>query len=263
MPAAAGAARPARGGFAFMDNRPQAAMQRKMVAMANDGPLAVRQKARIGMANDSPRASQLKALAAGNGPGRVAQCKPAGTNLPGGPVVQRMSLNGVPVDTAVPYPNLNQAAILEHMAGEWDGEGGHAVTGGHLLDAMVAAWGGAVANSVPDNAAPAGVHFEESLPGNNITPHQHTFRLVNSVNGRAQISRSKQSTFWPRNWDAGALTATLNNSFRNGGANMWASKANMSYWYRWQTLGANTLFPIEKAAVATGTERNRMKAGRA
>jgi hypothetical protein len=260
-------ARQARSDLALMDHRPGAAVQRQVAARANHGPLAMQQKACIGMANGGSRALQLKALVAriGDSPRMVAQRMAGDTALPRGPVAQLTSLNGHLVDTEVPYPNPNQAAVLNHMAGEWDGESGHAVTGGHLLSAMTAQWGAAVARSVPGNASAEGVHFAGALPGNNITPHQHSFRLVrvNPGDQRTKISSAKESTFWPRNWTAGELAGTLNHSFQNGAANMWASKENMSYWYRWQTLGANTLFPVEKVATATGTERNNNKSKRA
>jgi hypothetical protein len=190
---------------------------------------------------------------------------PASDLSPVQQVAQRMSLNGVLVDEATPYPNNNQAAVLMHMAGEWDVANALAVTGGHLLAAMVAKWGAAVPNSVPDARSPTGVHFAGRLPGNNITPHQHTFRLVAANlarQGQTRISNPKESTFWPANWSADNLAQTLNNSYQNGGANMWASKARTTYWYRWQTLGDNTLFPIERVAEPVGTLRNKMKAGR-
>jgi hypothetical protein len=189
----------------------------------------------------------------------------ANSLLPIQQVVQRMSLNGVLVNEAIAYPNDNEGAVLTHMVGEWDVAGGLAVTGGHLLTAMVAQWGAAVANSNPNAASPTGVHFAGGLPGNNITPHQHSFRLVANNpahQGQRRVSNLKQSTFWPANWGDANLVLTLNNSWRNGAANEWASKANMSYWYRWQTLGDNTLFPIERVAEAEGTLRNRMRAGR-
>jgi hypothetical protein len=190
---------------------------------------------------------------------------PASDLSPVQQVAQRMSLNGVLVDEATPYPNDNQAAVLRHMAGEWDVANALEVRGGHLLAGMVAQWGAAVPNSVPDARSPTGVHFAGGLPGNNITPHQHTFRLVAANparQGQTKISNRKESTFWPANWSPHNLAQTLNNSYRNGGENMWASKAGMSYWYRWQTLGDNTLFPIERVAQPTGTWRNKMKEGR-
>jgi hypothetical protein len=190
---------------------------------------------------------------------------PASDLSPVQQVAQRMTLNGYLVDEAKPYPNDNQDAVLTHMAGEWDVANALAVTGGHLLAAMVAQWGAAVPNSVPDARSPTGVHFAGGLPGNNITPHQHTFRLVAANparQGQTKISNPKESTFWPANWSAANLAHTLNNSYQNGRANEWASKARMTYWYRWQTLGDNTLFPIAKVANPVGTLRNRMKAGR-
>ena len=179
-------------------------------------------------------------------------------------VIQRITLNGTQVDENTMYPNNNQAGVIVHMGGEWDGIGGHAVTGGHLINEINNVWGGQpVANSVPNGASPAGIHFESNIPGNNITPHQHRFRLVhNNPQGANTVSNPKDSTFWPRNWNQASLIRTLNNSFRCGNATQWASKQNTSYWYRWQTLGANTLFPIEHIATATGTDRNRSKAGR-
>jgi len=191
---------------------------------------------------------------------------PASDLSPVQQVAQRMTLNGEFVDEATPYPNDNEAAVLRHMAGEWDVANAPAVTGGHLLAAMVARWGAAVPNSANPNAgSPTGVHFTGGLPGNNITPHQHTFRLVAANparQGQTKISNPKESTFWPANWSAANLAHTLNNSYQNGRANEWASKARMTYWYRWQTLGDNTLFPIERVAEPLGTLRNRMKAGR-
>ncbi len=179
-------------------------------------------------------------------------------------VAQLTSLNGRLVDVNTPYPNGNQATILAHMAADWNGAAGGAVTGGHILDAMVTKWGNAVANSVPNNQSPDGVHFAGAIPGNNITSHQHSFQLVrtNPGNNQTTVSPVKQSTFWPNNWTTAALATTLQNSWQNGPANAWASKENTSYWYRWQTLGANTVFPIEKVPVATGTLRNRMREGR-
>jgi hypothetical protein len=190
---------------------------------------------------------------------------PASNLSPVQQVAQRMSLTGVLVDEDTPYPNNNQATVLTHMAGEWDFANALAVTGGHLLTAMQLKWGAAVPNSVPNAMSPRVVHFVSGLPGNNITPHKHAFRLV-EVNPARQvqtrISNLKESTFWPANWSANNLAETLNNSYQNGGKDTWASKANMTYWYRWQTLGENTLFPIERVAKPEGTLRNKMKAGR-
>jgi hypothetical protein len=165
------------------------------------------------------------------------------------PPIQRISLGGKKVQEDVKYPNTNEAEVMTHMAGEWGGGNNTAVTGGHLLSAMVDTWGPAVPNSVNPNLTSApGVHFESSLPGNNIIKYKHTFRLVKKQQGQARISNPKQSTFWPKNWSTANLKQTLNNSYQNGPADTWASKENMSYWYRWQTLGTNTLFPIEKFA---------------
>lgn len=179
-------------------------------------------------------------------------------------VAQLTTLNGRRVDLSNPYPNPNQATILDHMAANWNGAQVGAVTGGHILNEMVNRWGNAVANSVPNNQSPDGVHFAGAIPGNNIASYQHSFRLVRTQPGNNQttVSPVKQSTFWPNIWAAGELARTLQNSWQHGHANEWASKENTSYWYRWQTLGANTVFPIEKVPVATDTLRNRMRAGR-
>ncbi|WP_298769906.1 DUF4157 domain-containing protein [uncultured Shewanella sp.] len=180
-------------------------------------------------------------------------------------VIQLKSLNGILLDETVPYPNNNQAAILMHMAGEWDGINGHAVDGGHLLSTMEQLYGPAVAKSMPNGESAAGVHFAGGLPGDRITAHQHRFKLVknNPGGGARRVSASKDSTFWPRSWSSNNLVNTLNHSYRNGNATDWASKQNTSYWYRWQTLGANTLFPIERITRITGSDRNKMKEGRA
>lgn len=258
-----GRERPSRQAGGFTAVSPEARAQTGLQAAANDSPRARQLQAYQRMADHSPQGERLRSLQAMADGGSARPIQRTPTASAG--VVQRTSLNGVLVDPAVPYPNGNQAAVLTHMAGEWGGANGGAVTGGHLLNEMVAAWGPAVANSAnPNNASPAGVHFAGGLPGDNITPHQHTFRLAtqNPGNQQTNVSLAKQSTFWPSGWNNAELTQTLNNSFRNGAANTWASKENMSYWYRWQTLGANTLFPIEKVATATGTDRNRMKAGR-
>lgn len=174
-------------------------------------------------------------------------------------VLQRVSLNDIPLKEDIVYPNDNEQEVLTHMAGEWAGRAGNAVTGGHLLTAMKAKWGDAVANSVPNLHSAPGIHFAEAIPGDNITSHQHRFRLVRNTPSGTVISPQKDSTFWPKSWSTDALSDTLNNSFRNGNANQWASKKNTSYWYRWETLGANTLFPIEKVTAPTGTKRQKSK----
>lgn len=180
-------------------------------------------------------------------------------------VMQLKNLNGILLDETVPYPNNNQAAILTHMAGEWDGINGHAVDGGHLLSSMVQLYGPAVAKSLPNGESAAGVHFAGGLPGDRITPHQHNFKLVkdNAGGGVRRVSAAKDSTFWPASWSRNNLVNTLDHSYRNGNATEWASKQNTSYWYRWQTLGANTLFPIDRITRITGSDRNKMKEGRA
>ncbi len=232
----------------LVDGRPEAAAQQDLQEATNHSPYVTAQRRQLADAF-----------------GTALQRKPDHSVSQNQPVAQLLSLNGVLVDTATPYPNANQAAVLTHMHGEWDGVNAHAVSGGHLLTEMVNDWGAAVPNAdlggLDANSA-AGVHFAGALPGDKITPHQHDFKLVTGVAGQRRRSNTKTSTFWPSSWGDNELTATLTDSHQNGAANMWASKANTSYWYRWQTLGANTLFPVEKVATATGTNRNKAKAGR-
>jgi hypothetical protein len=245
-------------GFGVVDNRPKTFNTEHIQRMADD----FINKSSFNFGNSKSLQSQLQtSLISGNKGGKTTKIRlNKGRNEN---VLQLTSLNGVQVQKDVKYPNNNQVNVLTHMDGVWDGVNGHAVTGGHLLDGIKNTWGPPVANSVPNGASPKGVHFEGGLPGNKITPHQHRFRLVHdNQQGANAVSNPKDSTFWPGDWKQAKLINTLDNSFRCGNATQWASKENTTYWYRWQTLGANTLFPIELIGTATGTDRNKSKAGR-
>lgn len=65
------------------------------------------------------------------------------------------------------------------------------------------------------------------------------------------MSKLKESTFWPRDWGEEQFKAVLNNSYKTTTGNVYASKANTSYWYTWEMLGDNTAFPIGRYARMT------------
>jgi len=167
------------------------------------------------------------------------------------PAIQRKAigrLDGYTVQDTM-YENNNEATILEHMGGEWNRQNDGAVTGGHLLASMIAKWGNAQFNQANDRNAvnQSGVYFTGSnaLP-NRITNEQFTFYLGIIENGRVKKSQTKNSTFWPRDWDEEDLRNVLNNSYKTNQQNVFASKQNTSYWYTWQKLGENTVFPLDR-----------------
>ena len=158
------------------------------------------------------------------------------------------------------------------MAGEWQQNNDGAVTGGHLLTEMEQTWGNAVPNSNPtaqgvQQSNPAdGVHFPGAVPNvRRVIGDQFTFKLVSTNNSQKKVSSTKQSTFWPTGWNRQNLVNTLQNSWQVGGSNdKYASKANTNntFWYKWQTLGVNTVFPNNTIKNVTNTDRQKMRAGR-
>ncbi len=157
------------------------------------------------------------------------------------------TLGGYRVNEAK-YVNGNWGTIETHMKGEWGGGDNGAVTGGHVLNGMTGEWGAShfsVARAKP-NVNASGVYFEgaNNLP-KNIDGTQHDFYLA-TVGNQKKLSNIKSSSFWPKGWSLDNLKATLDDSHTTNQANIYASKANTSYWYTWQTLGANTVFPVAR-----------------
>lgn len=225
--------------LSFVDNRPQASSQGKLIKSIQ------KKENKTGLPDDMSGLVSVKY-----------------ETIQRASVVQRMLLDGLAIGDL--YANDHENDIIAHMGGEWNGNNGGAVGGGHLLNKIVASWGPAVANSVPTpgpNVA-NGVHFPGNIPRvNRVTQNQFTFRLV-TTNGTKRVSQPKTSTFWPTNWSQQDLKKTLQNSWQLGDQeNYYASKENTSYWYAWQSLGDNTLFP-NKILQVTGTERQRMHRGR-
>jgi hypothetical protein len=149
------------------------------------------------------------------------------------------------------YENDNEDALVNHMGGEWNGNNDGAVKGGHLLTKMVSTWGAAQYGKEHDlrQVDRSGVYFTggRDLP-THLTNQQFEFFLGRKVQNNKTMSRLKESTFWPRGWGEGEFRAVLNNSYKTNIANIYASKANTSYWYTWEMLGDNTAFPTGRYA---------------
>lgn len=165
-------------------------------------------------------------------------------------VVQRVAIGTLGLLTVndTKYVNNNEATLLQHMGGEWNGNNGTAATGGHLLSKMESKWGAAQYQQ-PHNAASVtadAVYFTNgtNLPSK-ITNVQHEY-FLGKVGPPTKHSNTKSSTFWPKDWSDTSFKAMLNDSHTTNTANTFASKANTNYWYTWQMLGGNTAFPLNR-----------------
>jgi Holliday junction resolvasome RuvABC endonuclease subunit len=149
------------------------------------------------------------------------------------------------------YANGNSATILNHVAGEWDKSNTTKPKGGHILKAMTSTWGQAYANkaNVRDATTNAsGVYFTGSIPNaGKIVGDTFDYFIVDySDTSNKKQSKTKTSSFWPVSWDISNLGNVLADSYKTNTADTYASKAEVTYWFTWNSLGDDTSYPLAR-----------------
>jgi len=159
-------------------------------------------------------------------------------------------LGGYTVDDTK-YANGNWATIKTHVAGEWDKSNTSKPTGGHILNAMTAKWGQAYANKENKRNATtnaSGVYFTGAIPNaRKIVGDTFDYFLVDySDTSNKKQSKTKTSSFWPTSWDTSNLGNVLADSYKTNTNDTYASKAEVSYWFTWDSLGDDTAYPLAR-----------------